>query len=164
MPYYPGSLVTITATFTDITTSSPADPTTVTLIIDTPGQVSTTYTYGSSAIVKDATGVYHYDLTLTEPSTPAYDWQYEWKGTGAVVAVVAGSIAVLPFPAPAKSLIQTQIDTLTAAIATGSRRVRFQDREVEYQSIADMIKARAMLYATQGTTTRQIRVWTNKGL
>lgn len=34
---------------------------------------------------------------------------------------------------------------IEAAIATGAKRVRFQTHEVEYQSIADLLKARDVI-------------------
>lgn len=40
---------------------------------------------------------------------------------------------------------QTDLDRLDAAIASGARRVRFQTHEVEYQSLADMLKARQII-------------------
>ena len=42
---------------------------------------------------------------------------------------------------------QTDLDRLEAAIASGTRRVRFQSHEVEYQSISDMLKARDAIKA-----------------
>lgn len=40
---------------------------------------------------------------------------------------------------------QAQIDNLTAAIASGTLRVRHGDKEKQYQSIDAMISARALL-------------------
>jgi hypothetical protein len=63
--------------------------------------------------------------------------------------------------------------TLQAAIASGAKVVRFQDRTVEYQSIDEMIKASNYLYlqlAASGNipgvtgVNRSIRTYTNKGL
>jgi hypothetical protein len=39
---------------------------------------------------------------------------------------------------------QTDIDKLKAAIASGARRVRYNDREIEYQTTDDMLKALAL--------------------
>lgn len=36
------------------------------------------------------------------------------------------------------SLTQDDIDALEEAIASGARRVKFKDREVEYRSLAEM--------------------------
>jgi hypothetical protein len=63
--------------------------------------------------------------------------------------------------------------TLQAAIATGAKVVRFQDRTIEYQSTDEMLKAANYLYlllAAQGAipgvsgVNRSIRTYTNKGL
>lgn len=40
---------------------------------------------------------------------------------------------------------QADLDKLEAAIFTGTRRVKYQDKEVEYNSIDDMKKARNLL-------------------
>lgn len=42
---------------------------------------------------------------------------------------------------------QTDLAAIERAIATGARRVRFQTHEVEYQSVADMMKARDAIRA-----------------
>ena len=42
---------------------------------------------------------------------------------------------------------QSDLDKIEKAIATGARRVRFQTHEVEYQSTADMLKARDVIAA-----------------
>jgi hypothetical protein len=92
MPEDKGDLVRLTVTFTD-TTGAPADPTAVRLYIKTPGGVLTTLVYGTdSAVVREETGVYHYDLLCTMPG----DWPVRWEGTGAVTAAVEGSVPVGP--------------------------------------------------------------------
>ncbi len=69
------------------------DPATLTLTILTPAGVSTTYTYGASAIVRDAAGEYSYELTFTQ-SGP---YTYEWRST--VPSQVQGeTIQVQPSP------------------------------------------------------------------
>lgn len=42
---------------------------------------------------------------------------------------------------------QADLDTITAAIATGAKRVRFQTHEVEYHSLSDMMRVRDMIRA-----------------
>lgn len=60
---------------------------------------------------------------------------------------------------------QTELDTLDIAIASGTLRVKFQDREVEYRSMKDLLAARTLILAgLNGPTTRQIRLETNSGL
>jgi hypothetical protein len=82
---------------------------------------------------------------------------------------------------PPPSSLQSQYDALNAAIASGVKVVRFQDRTVEYASIDEMIKAANYIYQLSGGTVspgggtgtgttsasgphRQIRFYTNKGL
>jgi hypothetical protein len=78
---------------------------------------------------------------------------------------------------PANPLL-AQYYTLQAAIASGAKTVRFQDRTIEYQSLDDMIKASNYLFLqlaptgvipgaagmTNGGVNRQIRMHTSKGL
>lgn len=49
---------------------------------------------------------------------------------------------------------QTDLDRLEAAIASGTKRVRFQSHEVEYQSIGDMLKARDVIKAELDVNSR----------
>lgn len=42
---------------------------------------------------------------------------------------------------------QADLDAINSAIASGARRVRFQTHEVEYQSIAEMLRARDVIKA-----------------
>lgn len=62
---------------------------------------------------------------------------------------------------------QSDIDALKAAIATGTKRVQFENRLHEYQDTGDMLKALAVMETEVATTTttpvRQIRVYANKG-
>lgn len=74
-----GNVARLSGAFTD-ENGDPADPTTVTVQILTPGNIETTETP-----IRDGAGLYHYDVTLTTPGT----WQYRFIGTGAVVAQTA---------------------------------------------------------------------------
>lgn len=40
---------------------------------------------------------------------------------------------------------QTDLDNINAAIASGELRVRLQDKEVEYRTLSDMLKVRAVI-------------------
>jgi hypothetical protein len=84
--YSVGCEARLSATFTS-SSGVVADPTTVTLKIKDPSKSAMTYTSGW---VKDSTGVYHFDLTLTKPGA----WYYRWIGTGTVVAAAEGSLTV----------------------------------------------------------------------
>lgn len=68
------------------------DPTTVSLIVTTPSQVETTYTYAASEITKSAVGVYYKDIACSEDGT----WSYQWVGTGSATDSEAGTWEVLP--------------------------------------------------------------------
>ena len=62
-----------------------------------------------------------------------------------------------------------QLQALRDALANGVRRVRFGDREIEYRSVEELkaaISAAEAEIAQASTTppTRQIRIYTEKGL
>lgn len=63
----------------------PADPTSLTLSVTTPGQTTVT-----PSVTKDATGSYHADVDVDRPGL----WSYKWTGTGAIVAAESGSFHV----------------------------------------------------------------------
>ena len=54
------------------------------------------------------------------------------------------------------SELQTMLDTLDRAIFSGTRRVQFTDRAVDYNSIDDMRKARADLAAMINVATTSV--------
>lgn len=64
--------------------------------------------------------------------------------------------------------IQAQIDAIAAAIGSGVLRTRHGDTEVMYQSLSDMLKAKAALEAeiadVNSTSVKQVRFMTSKGL
>jgi len=75
----------VRSTVTFATTAVPpvnTDPSTIAVTIDPPGTGLVSYTYPAT-IVKDSTGVYHVDFTLTGPSGR---WTITWVGTGLLVA------------------------------------------------------------------------------
>lgn len=91
--YTIGSLVRVSTLpnhFRDAS-GAPCDPTTVTLLIRSPDKVETSYPYGSSAVVRDGYGAYHFDVG---PLTQAGAWSYRWVGTGAVIAAAEGRFDV----------------------------------------------------------------------
>lgn len=49
---------------------------------------------------------------------------------------------------------QSDLDRIEAAIASGTRKVRFQSHEVEYQSIGDMLKVREAIKAELDVNAR----------
>jgi hypothetical protein len=62
---------------------------------------------------------------------------------------------------------QSDLDKLEQAIASGAMRVKYTDKEVEYQSTEDMFKAREMIKKELGLTkNRRSRTYfsTSKGL
>lgn len=171
MIYEIGDLAVVSVAFTD-TNNNPADPTAVTLIVQAPDNTQATYTdLTTPAVVRNSTGNYSLNLPISESGT----YLYRWTGTGALQAVVEGTLTVqatilVPQPVPYVSpgWSQADIDALDAAIKTGVTSVRFQDREVTYRSMNDLLKARAfastqVAAATGQIPTRQLRVYSDKG-
>jgi predicted GTPase len=62
---------------------------------------------------------------------------------------------------------EQQLQALRDALAAGVRRVRFENREIEYRSVEELkaaiAAAEAELAKSQGALVRQIRVSTEKG-
>lgn len=84
MSYPYGSTFRLSATFTNASGKAD-DPTTVIVSVKAPGRsgATTTKTYPTDAeVVRDGTGAYHYDVTMSEGGT----WTYRFEGTGAVKA------------------------------------------------------------------------------
>lgn len=54
---------------------------------------------------------------------------------------------------------QTDLDKLEAAIAAGVRRVKYSDKEVEYQSVDDMLKARDLIRRALTTSPVPQRIY-----
>jgi hypothetical protein len=48
---------------------------------------------------------------------------------------------------------QTDLDTLNAAIATGTRSVRYGDKQVDYKTLDEMLRARQIIMAELGLLT-----------
>jgi hypothetical protein len=85
-----GDQVRISGSFTNLAGTA-TDPTALKIAIRTPNGAETVSTYGSDvAVVKDATGEYHFDVLLTEGGP----WYYRWRATGAVTAAEEGFVKV----------------------------------------------------------------------
>lgn len=63
----------------------------------------------------------------------------------------------------ATTYTQEQLDALTAAIVQGALRVKYNDKEVEYRSLDDMLRLQAIMEASLGIgqTTAERRVTTS---
>lgn len=61
------------------------DPTTVTLYVEDPSGV--TSTFATDALTHDGDGAYSYNLTVTK----AGQWRWRWVGTGAAAGAEQGS-------------------------------------------------------------------------
>ena len=86
--YTTGTTVRASVTFTSAGVNT--DPTTVTLSVKTTTQQNmpiTVNTFGSSSIVKDGTGQYHFDI----PTAASGTWFYRWVGSGVVNAASEGT-------------------------------------------------------------------------
>jgi hypothetical protein len=75
------TLVRVSVAFTTVSGGVPTDPTDIKLYVKPPTGSVQTFTYLLSQVVKDTTGMYHYDLTVNAIGV----WIYKWQGIGAVV-------------------------------------------------------------------------------
>lgn len=67
------------------------DPSGVLFKFQNPAGTETTYTYGvDGALVKDSTGIYHVDLSVTTKGV----WAYRWESTGAAQSANEGEFYV----------------------------------------------------------------------
>lgn len=82
-----GDTVRLSASFVN-SSGAAADPTTITLILSVNG-LESTLTYGSSGIVKDSVGNYHYDYVVPDFAS-MYEIIYRWQGTGAITSAQEG--------------------------------------------------------------------------
>jgi hypothetical protein len=64
------------------------------------------------------------------------------------------------------AVTQDDLDALEKAIASGTLRVKYADKEVQYQSTTEMLKARAMLIDKLNSNKAPARTFANfkKGL
>jgi len=87
--YDQGDLIRLSAAFT--VDGVAANPTIIRCKVRTPGGVVTTSVYGTdAALVRDSTGVYHLDLSVTTSGT----YTYRWEGTGAAQAAEETTLLV----------------------------------------------------------------------
>lgn len=90
--YYPGALVTVQGTFL-AATNAPVEPSTITLKYGPRGGSATTITSG---FTEASTGVYQYNVDLTNYAEGIYD--YWWESTGTYQSSNVGSFQVNPAP------------------------------------------------------------------
>lgn len=70
-----------------------ADPSTVAVRVRQPSGTETSKTYGvDGGLIREAEGIYYYDLTLTQAGA----LRYRWVGTGSVVVAEERTIHVAP--------------------------------------------------------------------
>ena len=81
----------LTGTFTDIS-SNYIDPTTVTCFVETPDNNVQSFTYSSGSVVKQSTGIYYYDFTITMSGIHTY----RFEGTGVCQAGAETAFTVRP--------------------------------------------------------------------
>jgi len=161
----------------DVTFRNPAqvltDPASVTLTLQLPDNSQTVYTYGGpGTVVRDSLGKYHQDITLAQTG----EYRFRWDGEGGISAIEEGAFQSAPTvlvpqpPSPAPTppeFTYANLLALDAAIAGGTSRVKFADREVEYSSMKDLMMARELILDYLGQATaperRQIRIFTNSG-
>lgn len=52
---------------------------------------------------------------------------------------------------------QSQLDALEASLSLGSTKVKYQDREVEYRSLDEMMRLRNLMRTEMGLSPGQIK-------
>lgn len=79
-------------TFSDAAQTTPADPTTVSIDVLDPQNVTTTFTWAGGQVVRDSIGVFHLVYT---PAVSGH-YAFHWKATGAVATAQDGDFDVEP--------------------------------------------------------------------
>lgn len=167
MVYDIGDVSRLSVTFTNLA-GDLADPTAVALIIQSPDGIQTVI--NPVSIINPSTGVYHYDLSLTQSGL----YLYRYTGTGSITAVeegqieVRGTILIPQPPANPPLWVYADLITITKAMASGVRKVHFQDRTVEYDTLEEKMLAKGLIEAYLGigaatSMRRQVRMVTSKG-
>ena len=83
-----GDVVRLRAVFSVLNVNT--DPSTITLQVQSPSGVTTSYTYAGAQVTKEGTGIYYYNLSVNEAGW----WVYQWTGTGTVEVVQGNKILV----------------------------------------------------------------------
>ena len=83
-----GDVVRLRAVFSVLNVNT--DPSTITLQVQSPSGVTTSYTYAGAQVTKEGTGTYYYNLSVNEAGW----WVYQWTGTGTVEVVQGNKILV----------------------------------------------------------------------
>lgn len=92
--YYSGQQVTISGTFTVAGTYT--DPNTASLTITVPGSGNVTYSYPADGeVVRDDTGLYYVNYTLTHPGLHRFYW-YATGGVNAANSTALRCLAAVP--------------------------------------------------------------------
>lgn len=89
MTYHVGDGIRLSCEFTDKDDVA-TDPTTVTLLIESPSGVVTELTHADDELTKDSEGNYYYDLLIDEAGV----WQWRWIGTGVIQQADQGRFPV----------------------------------------------------------------------
>jgi hypothetical protein len=91
--YLIGNSARVSVTFRDAASRANVDPGLTQLLVKAPDLTVTTYVYGvDMGLVKDNTGLYHFDIDLNQAGA----WSYRWLGTGANQAASEGQFTVTP--------------------------------------------------------------------
>ena len=89
--YELGDLVRVSITFkNNAVPPVVADPTTVSLKVETPDGTETTYTYAAAQITRTSTGLFRKDI----PTTAIGTWSFQWIGVGVVDQAADGQFFV----------------------------------------------------------------------
>ena len=95
-PLFAGNAVTTTVTFTIPPSTTPVDPSTVTLKYKAGSAAVVTWVYlGAGSITKSSVGVYAAELDTTALQG---GWTVEWIGTGTCAGIAVSMFLVEPLP------------------------------------------------------------------
>lgn len=89
--YLIGNAARVMIRFRSAPNGTPVDPDTISLQVKDPTGAITTYVYGvAMGLVKEAIGIYYFDVNLSIVGS----WHYRWTGTGTNQAAAENMLTV----------------------------------------------------------------------
>jgi hypothetical protein len=79
------TLVRLGVAFSTVVGGTPTNPGDVKILVKAPNGAITTFTFLNSQVIRDSTGMFHFDLLVNAVGA----WAYKWQGTGAGVQVTS---------------------------------------------------------------------------
>jgi hypothetical protein len=94
MSYVQGTVVRVSAVFTDTNTGAPVDPPEVVLRVERPGQEVEQRTLGQGGVINDPTRTGGFYADLDTEDGPPGTWKYQFESSGATQVTARKALTV----------------------------------------------------------------------